>query len=267
MERSRTAAEIKYCLARLLPGVALLFLVQSHIHGQSINDLSFELRRNVVRVAATWANGTAYDGFGFITGERDGFLYVATADHVVRGNGPDAIDRSPVVAFFQDQGAEYKAELLATRLQPGEGDLAALRIQAPRSLTWRRDVVATGRVKRGTEIRFIGLQRDWFVPIRPGMVNGVEPVGTIVGEGLNIRVGTSGGPLISEAGIVGMVVVDTGAFARHSDRSHRACFQELELSLAAGLGAAAPPRMRPSSQRTFRPRQARRNRGSHVGQD
>ena len=214
MERSRTAAQIRHCLAPLLLGGALLPVAQSQIHGQSTNDLSLELRRNVVRVTAQWASGTAYDGFGFIIGERGGFLYVATADHVVRGSGPEAIDRAPVVAFFQDQGAEYKAELLATRLQPSEGDLAVLRIRTPPKLAWRRDVVAAGQTKRGTEIRFIGLQRDWFVPMRPGIVNSVEPVGTIIGEGINIKVGTSGAPLISDGGIVGMVVVDTGAFAR-----------------------------------------------------
>lgn len=201
MEHSGTAAQMKQCLVSLLLGGALLFLAQSHSYGQTTTELSLELRHNVVRVTATWANGTVYDGFGFIAGERDGFLYIATADHVVRGNGPDAIDRSPAVAFFQDQGAEYKAELLATRLQPGEGDLAVLRIQPPRNLTWRRDAVAAGRVKRGTEIRFIGLQGGWFVPTRVGMVNSIEPVGTIIGEGLDIKVGTSGAPLISPGGL------------------------------------------------------------------
>jgi TPR repeat protein len=240
MERSRTAAQIKYCLVRLLLGGALLPVAQSHLYGQSTDNLSLELRRNVVRVTAQWANGTTYDGFGFITGERDGFLYIATADHVVRGNGPDAIDRSPVVAFFQDQGAEYKAELLATRLRPGEGDLAVLRVRPPRTLAWRRDVVATGPVKRGTEIRFIGLERDWFVPTRPGVVNSVEPVGTIVGEDLNIKVGTSGAPLISEGGIVGMVVADTGAFARATpiDVIERAF---MNWNYAWQLSSAPPP--------------------------
>ena len=248
MERSRTAAQIKYCLVRLLLGGALLPVAQSHIHGQSTDNLSLELRRNVVRVTAQWANGTTYDGFGFITGERDGFLYIATADHVVRGNGPDAIDRSPVVAFFQDQGAEYKAELLATRLQPGEGDLAVLRLRPPRNLAWRRDVAAAGRAKRGTEIRFIGLERDWFVPMRPGVVNGLEPVGTIVGEGLNIKLGTSGAPLISDGGIVGMVVVDTGAFARATpidliERAFKNWNYPWQLGAAPppGQGSAPPP--------------------------
>jgi TPR repeat protein len=202
-------------LAALLVGGTLLTLAQSPAHGQSTGgDVALELRQNVVRVTAEWSNGTLSDGFGFIVGERGGFLYVVTADHVVRGEGPDAVDRSPAVAFFHDQGKEYKAELLDTRLRRGDGDLAVVRVQLPRGLTWRRNAVALSRVKRGTGLWFVGLQRDWFAPIQPGMANRVDVGGTIVAEGLNIKVGTSGGPLISEAGIVGMVVVDTGTFVR-----------------------------------------------------
>ena len=199
----------------MLIGAALAMTAPSKSYAApSGGDLSLDLRQNVVRVTARWKNGAAYDGFGFLVGARAGTLYVVTADHVVRGDSPDAIDQNPKVTFFGDKGAEYTAELLATRLTPAEGDIAILRLPAPAGFVFRRAATAPARTPRGASVWFVGLLRDWFVPSRSGSVNRVEPNGSIVVEGLNVKVGTSGAPLISAAGIVGMVVADTGMFAR-----------------------------------------------------
>jgi TPR repeat protein len=215
MERAAIAVQVKRLCAALLMVAAAATAAPFPARGASTgSDLSLDLRHNVVRVTALWKSGAVYDGFGFVVGARNGSLYVVTADHVVRGDGPDAIDQTPKVSFFDDQGKEYKTELLATRLPPWEGDVAVLRLEAPAGLTWRRAAVAAGRARRGTSLWFVGLQRDWFVPIQPGFVNRIEPGGSMIAEGLNIRVGTSGAPLISDAGIVGMVVADSGTFAR-----------------------------------------------------
>ena len=216
-------------------------------------DLSLDLRQNVVRVTATWKNGSIYDGFGFVVGDRAGTLYVVTADHVVRGDGPDAIDQSPKVAFFADKGAEYSAELLQTRLAPGEGDVAILRLAAPAGLAWRRPAVGRWRFQRGASVWFVGLLRDWFVPSQPGSVNRVEPNGSIVVEGLNVKVGTSGAPLISEGGIVGMVVADAGIFARATpidliERAVKEWGYPWDLTLAVPPPSAPDPVPPPRSE-------------------
>jgi tetratricopeptide (TPR) repeat protein len=214
MERASIAVQMKRFCGAMLMCAALTEAVPFTAYGASSGrDLARDLRRNVVRVTATWKNGASYEGFGFVVGTRAGALYVVTADHVVRGDGPDAIDQKPKVVFFDDKGTEYGAELLGTRLGPGEGDVAILRVSGPAGFDWRRDAVATGRVRAETSVWFVGLAREWFVPSRPGSVNRLEPNGSIVAEGLNVKVGTSGAPLISEAGIVGMVVADTGMFA------------------------------------------------------
>ncbi|HEV2955313.1 MAG TPA: bifunctional trypsin-like peptidase domain-containing/SEL1-like repeat protein [Xanthobacteraceae bacterium] len=204
----------RFCGAMLMCA-ALTGAVPFTAHAASSGgELSLDLRQNVVRVTAAWKNGGSYEGFGFIVGSRADGLYVVTANHVVRGDDPGAVDENPRVAFFRDKGAEYQAKLLDTRLTSTEGDLAILRVTAPPGLVWRRDAVAVGGVSRGTSVWFVGLQRDWFAPSQPGSVNDIQPNGFIVTEGLNIKVGTSGAPLISEAGIVGMVVEDAGTFAR-----------------------------------------------------
>src|SRR5262249_23234862 len=206
MERSPIAVQMKRACIVTLTCTALAMTAPFKAHGAG-GDLAGDLRQNVVRITAA-RNGTLYDGFGFIIANRDGVVYIATADHVVRGDGPDAIDQTPKVAFFSDQGAEYPAELLGTRLAPGEGDVAILRLKAPAGLRWRPEALAPDRVRRGASVWFVGLQRDWHVPIQPGSINRIEPNGVIVAEGLNVRVGTSGAPLISETGIIGMVIAD-----------------------------------------------------------
>jgi TPR repeat protein len=215
MEHATTAVQIRQSLVASSVIAALLLFAHVQASGEPRSSaIVLELRPNVVRVTAQWKTGAVSDGFGFIVGERDGFLYVVTADHVVRGDEPNAIDRSPVVAFFSDQGKQYRSELLETKLRPDAGDLAILRVRPPPGLRWRHEVVAVADAKRDTALWFIGLQRDWFASSKAGVVTGIEPAGTIIAEGLNVKVGSSGGPLISESGIVGMVVVDTGAVVR-----------------------------------------------------
>ena len=204
----------RFCGAILMGAVVMGAVPFTAYGASSGTDFARALRHNVVRVTASWKSGGSYEGFGFVVGARAGAFYVVTADHVVRGEGPDAIDRNPKVVFFGDKGTEYKAELLTTRFAPGEGDIAILRVNAPAGLAWRRDAVAGGRPRADTSVWFVGLGREWFVPSHPGSVNRIEPSGSIVTEGLNVRIGTSGAPLISDAGIVGMVVADTGTFAR-----------------------------------------------------
>ena len=152
MARSSIAVEVKRICAALPMCAALTMTTPFAVHGASTGgDLALDLRQNVVRITAA-RNGTLYDGFGFIIGRRAGLVYVVTADHVVRGDGPDAIDQAPKVVFFGDQGVEYTAELLGTRLAPGDGDVAILRLKEPAGLPWRREALAAGRARRGASV-------------------------------------------------------------------------------------------------------------------
>jgi hypothetical protein len=61
---------------------------------------------------------------------------------------------------------------------------------------------------------FVGRAGLWDIPAQPGTMSKIsttKPEMQI--EGLNIQVGTSGAPLIGEAGIVGMIIRDTGSVA------------------------------------------------------
>jgi hypothetical protein len=59
----------------------------------------------------------------------------------------------------------------------------------------------------------IGRAGGWNIPLSPGVVSATDPFsGRIQVENLAARVGSSGGPLVSSKGIVGMIVDDDGLY-------------------------------------------------------
>ena len=163
------------------------------------------LRVNVVAIEAEWEGG-AQQGFGFIVAQDGDEVYVATANHVVRDKYSDAVASRPTVRFFHAEDDAVTATLLAPKDE--ERDLAVLRAPIPAGSIWHRQLRgAAGSVKRGELVSFVGRGDRWYVPSRPGTINRVdEQSGLILVDGLNVIVGTSGAPLVSAEGIVGMVV-------------------------------------------------------------
>ena len=87
--------------------VALTALIVAQAHGKAADgeQAALNLRTNVVRVIAHLnPGGPAQEGFGFVVAEDLGQLYIVTANHVVRGVGPDEIDTTPTVFFFPGSG-------------------------------------------------------------------------------------------------------------------------------------------------------------------
>jgi Trypsin-like peptidase domain len=243
MEWAQAVFRMKpWCVALVM--LVMAAAVAARAQNPSGEDVALKLRSNVVRIVAhLGAGATAREGFGFMVGEDSGQLYIVTADHVVRGDGPDDIDKKPTVIFFQDPGKEYGGELLGTHLPRGRGDLAVLRIQSPPKFKWNRNAQAAASVERGTDVWFIGKLGEWYVPTRPGAVNEAEPSGTIRVEGLPVSVGTSGAPLISQSGILGMIVTDAGAFSEATplDLVRRAIERWHYPWQLAPLGPQEPP--------------------------
>jgi hypothetical protein len=213
MERAQAVVCMKpWCITLVM--LVLAAAVAARAQNPSGEAVALSLQSNVVRIVAHLGAGAiAREGFGFVVGEDSGQLYIVTADHVVRADGPDEIDQKPTVTFFQDRGKEYVGELLGTHLPRGQGDLAVLRIPSPPRFAWNRKAQALDSAKRGTEVWFIGKLGAWYVPTRPGAVNEIEPSGIIRIDGLPVSVGTSGAPLLSQHGILGVIVTDTGAFS------------------------------------------------------
>ena len=176
---------------------------------QTGGEVAVDLKPNVVRITTTMADSsTGPGGFGFIVGEKNRYLYIVTAKHVVVGENLDnLIDQRHVRFFGQTQEKPARAEYLGAA---PPWDLALLKVAKPRDLVWQPQSMAPeGTSQRDTRVWYIGVGADWRVPTDAG-------AGTInrpLGEGKididmpGVRVGTSGAPLITRDGIAGMVLI------------------------------------------------------------
>ena len=179
--------------------------------GQNKGDeKALALRPNVVKITATLGRSMApQSGFGFIVGQQGNQLVVITADHVVRGDDPGAEDKAPLITFFENQGTQLPGKLESVRLQRDRGDLAVILVQNPGFVSFVRDAVDPMPAARFLQVWLVGRAGTWDVPASPGVGAQVDPFSKMIKvEGLAARVGSSGGPLISSNGIVGMIVMD-----------------------------------------------------------
>ena len=173
-------------------------------------QLAMSLRQNVVRITSTLQD-RGDNGFGFIVGEHEGRVFIATANHVVRDKKTQKTARPIIINYFQDQGTNYEAKLVGQQSQTSY-DLAILEAPAPKELEWYPFVL--GEVesrKRGTLLWYIGRTRDWYVPTEPGRLNHTLLNFDFRADNLNIQKGTSGAPLLADTGIIGMQIEDEGA--------------------------------------------------------
>jgi hypothetical protein len=197
---------------RVVFAVLLVIVLTGSVQAQdSVGDRATRLwKPNVVKINATLKKGaTPQEGFGFIVGRLGDKLIVVTANHVVRDeDDPDAEDKAPLITFFQDQGSPVHGQLLTTNLSRAEGDLAMIKVTGPAGLTFSLGPQTDVEVKRGQQVWLIGRNGKWDPNVTPGSVSGVQ-FGKIHIENLGARPGSSGGPLLVQEGIIGMLVTDS----------------------------------------------------------
>lgn len=210
MERQASSSVVSRQLLRGVFAIALLMaLFIPRARAQNEPKLIQPLKTNAVRIEAAWPTGGAQYGFGFIVGERASTqLYIATANHVVRDR--DRGKSTSVKVWLRGEGNSTVAELLEDSSQ--SLDLAVLRVAKPQGFSWKTDVIgsAAEQKTRGTGVWFIGRDRDWYTPVTPGRLTAVTFESKLQLEGLPVRVGSSGAPLVADSGIIGMLTSDEG---------------------------------------------------------
>lgn len=164
---------------------------------------------DVVRIQVTAPDGSSGEqGFGFVFGERDNTLYVATADHVVRKGG-EAMG-TVTVTFHHDQGHALPASLLDLQKPPKQGDLAVLELSAPAHYVPQWPPMSSiDSLVPGTRAWRIGKRGNWLPATTPGEFAEQDGI-WLMFDGLDTPPGCSGGPIVTEDGIIGMVVADGG---------------------------------------------------------
>jgi uncharacterized protein (TIGR02145 family) len=193
-----------------------------------------QLRKNVVAISARGEKG-----FGFITGERNGELFIVTAAHVVENA---LADRQPVELKFFEDYKKYEANII--RNYPG-ADIALLAIKKPDYFSWEENCL--GDIQVDAPVGFVGRNGEWYFPKGPalGIVNDLDiPLNLIKVDINSISQGSSGAPLISEGGIVGMVLRTDGITAEAVDLNGlRRTLSEYNyfFSLSGASGTSSTP--------------------------
>lgn len=172
-------------------------------------DKALELRGNVVRVTRQGGDGLGI-GFGFIVGHSRESLYVITAEHVALESDPDAEQIDPKVIFYSSRDKPYSATVVGHN---HPHDVALLKVDRAPKTAWRRDCLAPGGdATRGTPVVFIGRSDRWDVPATKGNISsaGLTAERWLMADLGDIREGSSGAPLVTKTGIIGMVKGDAG---------------------------------------------------------
>jgi hypothetical protein len=174
---------------------------------------ALDFQRNVVRIVPKTPDGQdGPSGFGIVMGERDGKLYIATPDHVVRGS--DELGPAPDVIFQTEQGRRYPARRLEElRIPPAQGDLAVVEVARPASFRPASiGIIAAGVVPDAAPVWNIGRGGRWLVPTSPGGFQSLDPqTNHALVEDLPTPPGSSGGAVLTERALLGMTLRDSGA--------------------------------------------------------
>lgn len=222
-------------VSRTAAACLILFLAVIPILGQaqpSGDELADKLRNNVVKITAKRESGESTQGFGFIVGKQHNQFYIVTANHVVRSNRPGGASTSVKVKFYSDPGHSYEADLLET-FYGNPQDFAVIKLTAPPNFSWEpKSLIPLERIRkgiRGKDVWFIGRSGEWYIPAIPGKINSERPdLHSIIHvDMVSVRVGTSGAPLITQNGIIGMIIQDEVGSARAvSIEAIKAAFDE-----------------------------------------
>jgi len=219
--------------------ISLVFVVQIQAALAQNSALIDSLKYNVIKIKATFVGETTQSGFGFIVGADEQFEYFVTANHVVRKINEPALNIK--VTFYDKNRSKQYAQLLEKSDE--SLDLALLKVVKRRDEfgLWRRD--ALGLVETGADVWFLGQGSKWVVPNQPGQVatksaecaTVFDSEATISVENMKTRKGTSGAPLISNTGIVGMMLCSGKKQVALSIDRIRERLQSDEWNIAWGL--------------------------------
>ena len=212
------------------PGVALAATLQfaSSPTALAQSAPSQRAQAGVVRITSASPDGQPRVGTGFVLALTDSTAYIITAAHVVEG------DNGPGVEFLGQRGRIVEATVSSAEGGNPQG-LALLSVEGTEALFAGVSVLSAETavpLVNGDEVFAVGMNRTtrpWAV-VRGSVVN---QVGRIIVFSPELPAGFSGGPLLRDGRVVGMVVETQSTVAN--------AVPALSIVIFAGSVLACPP--------------------------
>ncbi len=227
-------------------GVILLLLLSPRVSAQPTEGVEFEATKNLVVMMEGKLGEASTQGAGIVFANQGGFVYIATAFHVVRRGENRATDLK--VRFAQKPNEDFAAEHHPRAWY--EHDLAVIRVKTPQGLQFRLDRRADmAAVKKGDKVYAIGYPtaERWAVTFNPGFVRTIE-ASTLTVESRSIEVGYSGGALIDQRNLLVGMVQGTDALTARAlriDQALNLIRQENKLPVQLSPHVPARSKMNP----------------------
>jgi hypothetical protein len=182
--------------------LSILFLSCTIAYSQSTCSACNELKQNVVQLTATFNMERTVDGFGYIIGESNQKIYIITAGHVVFDFSKKSEASEIKAKFFFDQGTVHPVKIVKIGTNY---DIALLQVPKPEGLTWIKKCYTSDI--GDSVVWYIGRNREWWVPtkVSSGVIQQITPDNDFIVDMPNMQPGTSGAPLISKKGFLGII--------------------------------------------------------------
>lgn len=192
------------------------------------------VRFNTVQVASEFGQG-----FGFVVATRPGAMLAVTAAHVVRGQKlgepkRTASDIKIQVYAGEGEATRIRSGRIVHHVDSGQVDIAFISFPREPDDSFAMLQARKGAPKLGDKVKFIGREGKWEVPPQIGTISRLDGNQTIVFDGLPVARGTSGAPLVSEFGVVGLI-----REVASQDSAHATAFSRIRAEFQSLAGANA----------------------------
>jgi len=205
----------QHCYYKLLLSFIFVALININAlkpaYGDNLYDEAKLFKNNVVQIFTTFSDESQESGFGFVIGERDDTLYLLTANHVVSNDKhqPSVTVTTVKASFCASLLEQYPVTI--SGVTNAEMDYAVLIVSRPyNDYEWKKKYLDL-KASLGKNVSLIGRNGECTIPVTTGKIGGEHETrrGVILVDYNKVLPGSSGAPLISETGLVGMIIEDS----------------------------------------------------------
>jgi hypothetical protein len=170
------------------------------------------IKNIVVSIRSVRQDNQVKNGFGFVIGLRGRDPVIATANHILRAPNNEQQPKSITVRYVFFEGKPFEAKALSLYDRTNDiGLIVAATPDGSEKLSKLEPADCPSKLRPGDNLWYVGRDGDWYIPTDPSRFKGIDRYGRILLENSDATEGSSGAPLVTNNGVLGMIVSGQGA--------------------------------------------------------